>query len=156
MSSRRAVLLGLFALPACGFTPAFGPGRSAQGLLNQVQINAPETVAGFALRTAIEDQIGRTDTPIYRLELSQTDTRNVAAVSADGDTTRFDIRGTVQWSLGSDAGGLVGQGTVRTFTSYSATGSTVATQAAEADARDRLARTLADLVVSDIILAINE
>lgn len=156
MSSRRGVLFALCALPACGFTPAFGPGRSAQGLINQVTIIAPDTVAGFALRTAIEDQLGRPTTPVYTLELTQQDTRDVAAVSVDGDTTRFDIRGSVDWVLGSDAGGLAGRGTVQTFTSYSATGSTVATQTAEDDARDRLSRALADLVVSDMILAVNE
>jgi len=156
LSSRRGLLLALCALPACGFTPAFGPGRSAQGLINQVRVVAPDTVAGFALRTAIEDQLGRPSVPTYTLELTQQDTRDVAAVAVDGDTTRFDIRGSVDWVLGSDVGGFVGGGTVQTFTSYSATGSTVATQAAEDDARDRLARALADLVVSDIILAINE
>jgi len=153
---RRGFLLGLCALPACGFTPAFGPGRSATGLRNQVSIIAPDTVAGFALRTAIEDQLGRATAPTYTLTLTQSESRNSAAVLPDGDTARFDIRGTVNWTLGSDAGGTVGSGTVRSFTSYSATGSTVATQAAEADARNRLSRTLADLVVSDLILAINE
>lgn len=153
---RRGLLLGLCALPACGFTPAFGPGRSAEGLRNQVSIIAPDTVAGFALRTAIEDQLGRATSPVYTLTLTQTETSNSAAILPDGDTARFDLRGTVNWTLGSDAGGQVGTGTVGSFTSYSATGSTVATQAAEADARDRLSRTLADLVVSDIILAINE
>lgn len=156
MSSRRALLLALCALPACGFTPAFGPGRSAEGLLNQVDISAPDTVAGFALRTAIEDQLGQASNPVYQLDLRQSETRVTAAVSADGDTTRFDLRGTVEWVLGSDAGGQVGSGTVRTFTSYSASGSTVATQAAEADARDRLSRALADLIIADMILAINE
>ncbi|SEW45058.1 LPS-assembly lipoprotein [Cognatiyoonia koreensis] len=143
-------------MPACGFTPAFGPRRSAEGLRNQVHVIAPDTVTGFALRTAIEDQIGRATSPVYTLTLTQREARNVAAVSAVGDTTRFDIRGAVDWVLGSESGGQVGAGTVRTFTSYSATGSTVATQAAEADARNRLARSLADLVVADMILAINE
>jgi LPS-assembly lipoprotein len=153
---RRSLILGLCALPACGFTPAFGPGRSAEGLRNQVAIIAPDTVSGFALRTAIEDQLGRATTPVYTLTLTQSEASNSAAILPDGDNARFDLRGTVNWTLGSDTGGLVGSGVVRSFTSYSATGSTVATQAAEADARDRLSRTLADLVVSDIILAINE
>jgi len=124
--------------------------------LGQVTIVGPDTIAGFALRTAIEDQLGRVQNPLYTLELSQRETRNVAAVSADGDTTRFDLRGTVNWTLGSTVGGRVGSGTVQTFTSYAASGSTVATQAAEADARNRLSKALADLVVQDIILAINE
>ena len=44
-------------------------------------------------------------------------------------------------------------GVVETFTAYSAFGTTVATQEAQADARDRLAIALADLIVTDIILA---
>lgn len=148
--------MALCALPACGFTPAFGPGRSALAVVDQVSIIAPDTVAGFALRTAIEDQLGRATAPVYTLTLTLDETSNEAAILPDGQIARFDLRGTVNWTLGSDTGGQVGSGTVRSFTSYSATGSTVATQAAEADARNRLSRALADLVVSDVILAINE
>lgn len=149
-------MLGFLALTACGFVPAFGPGGVAGGLRNTVQIVAPDTVAGFALRIAIEDKLGQATTPLYTLDLTLQETTEAAAITVAGDTTRFDVRGSVDWTLGSDAGGQIGSGTVRSFTSYSATGSTVATQAAAADARTRLSQTLASLVVDELILAVNE
>ena len=50
-------------------------------------------------------------------------------------------------------GRQITSGTVEAFTSYAATGSTVATQAAEDDARARLAVLLADMIVTRMLAA---
>ena len=47
----------------------------------------------------------------------------------------------------------VTSGTVDSFTGYSATGSTVATRAARADAEERLTTILADQIVTRLIAA---
>ena len=77
-------------------------------------------------------------------------------ITLDGDTTRFNLVGTADWTLSDMAGGAVTAGDVSTFTSYSATGSNVATQAAQADASARLAVAMADLIVSRLLLAAPE
>ena len=149
--TRRSLIGAAFAaLVACGFTPAYGPDGPATALRDRVSVTAPATVTGFALAQRIEDRIGQGDA--LRLLVDISDTREPAAVTVDGDTTRFQIVGIATWQL-LEGIEVRAEGRAETFTSYSATGSTVATQSAEADALDRLATALADRIVSDLILA---
>ncbi|MDZ4134280.1 MAG: hypothetical protein U1D06_01625, partial [Paracoccaceae bacterium] len=66
--------------------------------------------------------------------------------------TRFNLTGTVDWGLTDMVSGarLTG-GRVQSFTSYSATGSTVAGLSAEEDASLRLMRILADKIVTQLL-----
>ncbi|WP_330449555.1 hypothetical protein FLP41_04955 [Paracoccus marcusii] len=48
---------------------------------------------------------------------------------------------------------MITQGRVSSFTSYSTTGTTISTLAAEGDARERLALMLADQVVTRLLAA---
>ena len=72
----------------------------------------------------------------------------------DRITTRYSLNGSADFTL-TDAttGATVTKGQVSTFTSYSTTGTTVATLTAEYDARQRLARMLADQVVTRLLAA---
>ncbi len=70
------------------------------------------------------------------------------AVAADNSTTRYNVIGTLSYELKDGPSGIVlNNGKVDSFTSYSATGSTVTTQAARRDARERLVNILTDLVI---------
>jgi LPS-assembly lipoprotein len=74
-------------------------------------------------------------------------------ITGDGATTRYNVSGTVTWTL-SRAGERVAGGTVKNFASYSATGSTEAGLTARADAGRRLMVMLADQVVTAMIAAL--
>lgn len=150
MSDRRGLLLGLLALGGCGFSPAFGIGGAASQLRGAVVIEAPATVDGFTLSARLQDRFGPLQTPLYRLAVDLSQEQSAAAINADGDTTRLNLRGTAVWSLRDASGAVLLDGTAQTFASYAATSSTVATQAAAADAATRLSTALADLVVADI------
>ncbi len=77
-----------------------------------------------------------------------------ATITEDGDITRLNLTGIAEWQVADQQTGVVlYEGLAQTFTSYSATGSTVATQAAESDALDRLAIALADLVTQQLLTA---
>ena len=152
-AQRRLLLIGALALGACGFTPVYGPGGSGDKLQNALQFSAPETEFGFRVRTTLEDRFGLTGTPLYTVEIGLNSKRTTAAIDVDGDTTRFDISGTAAWVLSTLDGSTVTRGEVQTSTSYSATGTTVATQTAERDSRARLAQALADLIATDLIFA---
>ncbi|MDO7707964.1 MAG: hypothetical protein MUQ02_01495, partial [Paracoccaceae bacterium] len=66
--------------------------------------------------------------------------------------TRFNVLGRVSWSLLDLTGNqIVASGNVNNFSSYSATGSTVAELAAKEDASLRLMRMLADQVLLEMI-----
>ena len=157
LSSDRRHILKLFAtlpLAGCGFTPVYGPNGSGGSLRGRIAFRAPDTQEGFRLRTRLEDRLGRTERGDYLLTV-QIDIEEVAVIiSSAQDTNRFNLSGEAMWVLtepGNDT--PLASGTAATFTAYSAFGSTVTTREAQNDARDRLAIALADLIVTDIIVA---
>ncbi len=150
--SRRASLLGLLALAGCGLTPVYGTSGQAQVLRNAVAFTAPNTVEGFRLRERLEERLGRATEPRFDLTVTMSKDASPATITTEGDISRFNINGTADWALFDTAGQALGTGSVSTFTGYSATGSTVATQTAATDAADRLAIALADLIAARLIL----
>jgi LPS-assembly lipoprotein len=147
---RRIFLLGLLALGGCGFAPVYGEDNVLRG---KVGFDTRDTVSGFRLRERLEQRLGIAETPVYVLQAQITDRRRSLAITTSGDNTRFNVAGTVTWVLThAMTGAVIADGTAETFTSYSATGSTTATQAAEADATARLSVALADMVVSRLLI----
>ena len=148
--SRRAALLGVLALAGCGFAPV---DAARYQILGRIAYDTPDTVDGFFLRRQLETRLGRTNTAEEILSVSLTTRQRGAAISADGDTTRVNLLGEATWILRDvQTDAVIAEGTVETFTSYSATGTTVATQAAAEDAARRLSVILADMVASRVLL----
>lgn len=154
--NRRLFLLAssAAALSACGFTPAYGPSGAATRLQNTILVDEPKTRGGYLLTQNIEDRLGRASSPRYGLSYTITTRDNAIAITAANITNRFNLEGSVTYALREMNGGaVVATGTVDSFTSYSASGSTVATQTAERDARTRLMTILADQIVTRLIAA---
>ena len=148
---RRTVLLGLIGLAGCGFAPIYG---ADTGLRGRVSFETDASVAGFRLREQLEKRLGRSAVPEYVLKTIVRSSQRAAVITSAGDTSRFNIVGTATWSLiAQDGGRQIDGGTVEAFTSYSATGSTNATQATRDDAEARVAVILADLIVSRVLLS---
>lgn len=153
-TTRRAALIGCLALAGCGFTPAYGPGGVAKQWQNAVAIDAPDTVFGFRMAQRLAQAFGPATVPRYTLTIAPKTAPVAATITEAGDITRINLTGNARWVLtDAQTGAEAQRGLVQTFTSYSATGSTVATQAAEGDARDRLAAALADLIVQQMVTA---
>jgi len=154
--NRRHFLKLLAALPVagCGFTPVYGTDGATRTLRGRIAYRAPNTPEGFRLRTRLEDRLGRVERGDYLLTV-QMDIDEVAVViSSAEDINRFNLPGKATWTLtepGNDT--PLASGVAQAFTAYSAFGTTVATQEAQDDARNRLAIALADLIVTDIIIA---
>lgn len=149
--TRRAVLLGLVALSGCGFAPAYAPGGIATRWQNTVTLDTPDTVFGFRMRHHLRETFGPVTAPTYTLSIIPQTAPVPATITEDGDITRFNITGNAEWSLTDVTGAEINKGLAQTFTSYSATSTTVATQSAEGAARDRLAVALADLIVQQML-----
>lgn len=154
LSDRRHLLALLAAAPlaACGFTPAFAPGGPADGLTGSVRAADPQDQNSFDFVRSFEDRLGRPSAPRYSLAYKiETDTEGLA-IARDNTTTRYQLRGTVTWSLNDLATGtrLTG-GTAKNFTAWFDTGTTVATLAAREDAGRRLMQILADQIATQII-----
>lgn len=154
--SRRAVLLALTAAPlvACGFTPAYAPGGPAAALAGRVAVQAPVTGPEYILVARLEQRLGRAGegAPLslaYTLATGQ----EAVAITPAAEITRYNVTGTLDWRLTDTATGTVAaSGQVRSFTSYSATGSTIATRAARDDATERLVTILADRTADEVVL----
>jgi LPS-assembly lipoprotein len=148
--TRRFVLFGLLA--GCGFAPVYGTDGSASALRKSIRFVTPDTVAGFRLRTRLEDRLGIATQPRMTLTVGLSQVRTPATITLDGATTRYNLVGVADWILTDFNDTPQTNGQVETFTSYSATGTTLATQNAETDAAARLSVALADLVVARLLL----
>ena len=151
---RRLLLLAPLALAACGFTPAYGPGGGATALRGQVAIEDPTDKLAYDLSARLDERLGHAVNPRWRLDHAITTDRIGVGITDANAVTRYNVTGAVDWSLVSLADGKVAaKGRVESFTSYSATGSTVATLAAETDASTRLMQILADQIATRLIAA---
>ncbi|WP_406871046.1 LPS assembly lipoprotein LptE [Thioclava sp. 'Guangxiensis'] len=154
-SNRRTFLLGALAAPAlaaCGFTPAYGPKGGGAKLLSGVEVDAPQTTDDFAYVRRISERLNPATSPRYRLSYTITTDVMDQAISRDDVTNRYSLNGTATYRLYNTASNAVLlTGRVASFTSWSATGTIVATQTAERDAHKRLMTILADQTVTRLL-----
>jgi LPS-assembly lipoprotein len=149
---RRSLILLPLALAACGFAPAYGPGGPAEGLRGTIRAAEPSTKDAFELVKQLETRLGRADAVRYDLAYTITTEAIGVGYTPDSTITRYNLTGSVDWTLTDrTTGQRATGGTVSSFTSYSATGSTVAGLAAEEDARRRLMVILADQIVARLL-----
>ena len=151
---RRFVLTLLAALPlaACGFTPAYAPGGAAGKLRGRIAVQAPQDRNSFDLVRELEQRLGVAAAPLYDLNVSLVLERLSGGITPDNEITRYQLKGAATWSLSAVQGGTrVAGGMARSFTSWSATGSTVAGLVAEEDANRRLMVILADQITTQIV-----
>ncbi|WP_138466350.1 LPS assembly lipoprotein LptE [Poseidonocella sp. HB161398] len=153
--TRRALLGGLAALAAgCGFTPVYAPGGSGAALDRAVIFDTPDTSNGFVLRQRLQDRLGPAERPRYQLSVTLETSTERVAVTRNQDTRRYNIVGKAQFVLKTLDGDVVASGSYDSFNSYSATGTTVATLAAERDAYRRLMVILADGILDRLFLTV--
>lgn len=149
---RRSLILLLLALAACGFTPAYAPGGAATRLTGAVRAADPGDKNAFDFVERIEERLGRTEVHRYDLAYSIATEAVGVGITPDNRIIRYNLQGVIDFTLTDAATGQrITGGRVQSFTSYAATGSTVAGLAAEEDAAFRLMRLLADQVVARLI-----
>lgn len=151
---RHFLTLSALTLAGCGFTPAYGPGGGGARLDNAVEIEAPDTRSAYQLTRHLEDRLGRATDPRYGLNYAITLSDAPIAISRDNVTLRYNVLGEITYALRElDTGQILTSGKVDNFTSYSTSGTTVATQSAEKDARERLMIILGDQMIARLIAA---
>ncbi|MEL7026398.1 MAG: LPS assembly lipoprotein LptE [Pseudomonadota bacterium] len=147
---RRSIVLGFAALAsACGFEPVYAPGSVATRLRNSILVDPPSDPVGFELVNELERRFGEPTAARYRLTANIAVEEDDIGVTADQEITRFRLRGRVDYSVldpATDAPLTSGQ--AQSFTTYSATSTTVATRSAKRDAERRLMVILADQIVT--------
>ena len=146
LSNRRGFLLAAFALTGCGFVPVHGSNSKSQIFRNAVLVQSPKNRVEFELVRNLEVLLGPATAKRYDLRYALTVDERVIVVSAAQEIDRFSLVGKLNFSL-LDADGVVFLSkTAKSFTGYSATGTTVATERSKRDAYDRLMVILAKQV----------
>lgn len=154
--NRRFFVLSAVALAGCGLTPVYGPNGAGTQLLRRVRVDTPDSVDSYQFTRTLEDRLGRADSPAYGLAYDLTLREEGLAVLASQAITRYNVLGEATFALTDlDTSQVVASGRVSGFTGYSATGTTVATRAAQTDAQARLVGLLADQVVDRLALALS-
>ena len=139
----------LAAVAGCGFSPAFAPGGAATRLLNSVSLDDPSDRADFVLVRRFEERLGPANLARYGLSYSVIIREEPIAISSNNIITRYNLLGSVTYALRDlETEKVLASGKVENFTSFSAEGTTVANQAAQEDAEDRLMIILSDLMVT--------
>lgn len=155
MWSRRAALAVALLAAGCGFTPVYGPGGAGTRLHGQVRVADPQTADDYAFLRRMTERLGPAETGRYNLAYTLRVAALPQAITPDEVTTRFSLNGTATYRLTDSAtGATVAQGEVSNFTSHSTVGTVIATNAAEQDARNRLAVMLADQVVTRLLATV--
>lgn len=154
--NRRSFLLFAAAsgvtLAGCGFTPTYGQKGTASRFLNNIAVDAPTDQNTYVLVRELEDRLGRVSQGAYGLSVAVKTAEETAAKNISGVITRFDITGEATFALRDIASGeVLTSGKTQNFVSYSASGTTVATLAAETDAYERLMVILTDQIVANLM-----
>lgn len=149
--SKRLFLISAIALAGCGFQPVLTDDVNES--LNRIAVNEIKGLMGFEMRRSLEDRLGATDVPRYRLDVTPDVVSEGLAISQDNATTRYNLTGKASFTITE-----IGQATpalretVQAFTAYSAIAAPYATRVAERDANARLALALADQIVNRLAI----
>lgn len=150
--TRRTFVLGaasILALGACGLKPSLAPSSAAADLYGRLTVKEPDSRDQYVFVRQIEDRVGANPGADLELEYTFDIGRTSQGITSDQSTSRYLLSGQTTYVLRSkSSGAAVAQGAVTAISSYSATGSTVATRAARNDAYERLMVQMADLVLS--------
>ena len=151
LSSRRGFFLAALALAGCGFAPVNGVNSKSQMLRNTVLVQAPTNRVEFELVHNLEVQLGQATSKLYDLRYKLSVDEDIIVFSAAQEIDRYSLVGLLEYSLIDNGGVVLLTETTKSFTGYSATGTTVATQRSKRDAYDRLMVILAKQVSNSLL-----
>ncbi len=154
--TRFLIILSVLLLPGCGLSPLYsggGKGPVARSL-RSVSVAPINGRAGWLVRTALEDRLGApVGQPRYRLEVELDDDITGFGIRSDDAVTRERRTLRARYRLVDSAKGTVlVDATAGSDSGIDAVGSEYATVAAEQTALERLAKELADQIVTRVAL----
>jgi LPS-assembly lipoprotein len=150
LSNRRnfLTLLGALPLAACGYQPVLRAGGAARNLQGDLAFNLIDSREGFVLLEALEQRFGeggasaKFDVSV-KLVLEESDLILTVATGLN----RVSIDGIAKVSvIERSTGDEVFAEKIRDVIGYSANEETLATATSRLDARDKLIRSLADMI----------
>lgn len=153
----RLLIAGLtLLLAACGFQPMYAPGDGANAI-GPVQIAEIEGKTGHVLRTELTRilAVENDGSPPANLEITLTEQVTPLGIRRDESATRAELRLTANYILTPpQAGARVMRGSVFTVVNYDIPTAAFGEIAAQDDARERAAETMAQRFRAELALRI--
>ena len=147
--NRRKFIFLFSAVAGCSFTPVFKSKQSPEYLKGKIKFPNPQNREEYILVSRLEENFGSQDKVLFKLTVSIASSKK--GFGSLGNISRYNLPGTASFILTQvSTGKVIISDQVNTFTSYSASAQTLATETAERSARDRLMKALADQITTSI------
>lgn len=147
--NRRKFIFLFPAFAGCSFAPVFKLQNSPEYLKGKVEFPKPTNREAYILVSRLEENFGPLEKVLFKLSVSFSISKK--GFGSLGNISRYNLPGSASFVLTEvSTGKVIISDEVNTFTSYSASAQTLATETAERSARDRLMKALADQITTSI------
>jgi LPS-assembly lipoprotein len=150
----RVLIAGLSLLvAACGFQPMYAPAGGGQAI-GPVQVAQIDGKAGHVLKTELDRILSAENSgaPPALLEITLSEQVTPLGIRVDESATRAELRLIANYVLTPPAGGQVMRGSVFTVVNYDIPTAAFGEIAAQDDARERAAETMAQRFRAELAL----
>ena len=150
---RKFIFLSLVA-GGCSFSPVYKSDIGPGFLKGKIVRPTPRDRDDYMLYSTLEENFGQLENPLFKLSVLYKITEK--GLGSLGSITRYNQMGNTSFTLikiSTDT--LIISDKLKTFTSYSASSQTLATETAARAARDRLMVSIADQISTSIIMNYN-
>lgn len=145
-------------LSACGFTPVYGPEKSATKLANNIEVEVQEGRYAFEFRERLQNRFGRAgEDARYQMSYNLMIEEEELVVNSDEEITRYNLTGSLKYLIKNrNTGQTVFEDGVTGIAAYSATAQTFPTRVAQQDANIRLVQSLAEQIATRLAITSEE
>jgi len=152
--NRRKFIFLSLAMAGCSFSPVYKSDIGPEFLRGKIVLPTPGNRNDYMLYSKLEENFGQLENPVFSLSVSYGITTK--GLGSLGSITRYNLIGDATFYLVKiSTNTLIISDKLKTFTSYSASSQTLATETAARAARDRLMSSIADQVSTSIIMNYN-
>ena len=152
--NRRKFIFLSLATTGCSFSPVYKSNLGPEFLRGKIVLPAPKNRQDYMLYSKLEENFGQLENPVFSLSVSYGITSK--GLGSLGSITRYNLIGSANFRLVEiSTNTLIISDKSKTFTSYSASSQTLATETAARAARDRLMTSIADQISTSIMMNYN-
>ena len=150
---RRFIFLSLVA-GGCSFSPVYKSDLGPGFLKGKIVLPTPRDRDDYMLYSKLEENFGQLENPLFKLSVLYKITEK--GLGSLGSITRYNLIGSANFRLVEiSTSTLIISDKLKTFTSYSASSQTLATETAARAAADRLMASIANQISTSIIMNYN-
>ena len=152
--NRRKFIFLSLATTGCSFSPVYKSDVGPAFLRGKIVLPKPGSRDDYMLYSKLEENFGQLENPVFSLSVSYG--VNSKGLGSLGSITRYNLIGSANFRLEEiSTSTLIISDKLKTFTSYSASSQTLATETAARAAQDRLMASIADQISTSIIMNYN-